>query len=192
MEVKNGYLLISDIGGYTEFLVSSELQHAKEILDTLLQTGVESIRLPIRVLNTRGDAVLAFVAAGDFLQPQSLIEAMQAIYFDFRRQLERMIYNTTCTCRACANMSGLDLKLFLHYGEYIEQEIGGATELQGADVILANRLMKNQVKEKTGLNGYGLVSQAAVEAMGAESLPSERPVAKLARLHFPDSPLGGH
>ena len=76
MDVKNGYLLFSDISGYTEFLVSSELLHAKEILDTLLQTGVELIRLPIRVLNTHGDAVLAFVAADDFLQPQSLIEAI--------------------------------------------------------------------------------------------------------------------
>jgi hypothetical protein len=49
MEVKNGYLLISDISGYTEFLVQSELLHAKEILDTLLQTGIQSIRPPIRV-----------------------------------------------------------------------------------------------------------------------------------------------
>jgi hypothetical protein len=51
-------------------------------LDTLLQTGVKSIRPPIRVLNTRGDAVLAFVAADDFLQPQSLLEAIEMIYYD--------------------------------------------------------------------------------------------------------------
>lgn len=170
MEVKNGYLLISDISGYTKFLVKSELQHAKEILDTLLQTGIASIRPPIRVLNTRGDAVLAFVAADDFLQPQSLLEAIESIYFDYRRQLERMIFNTTCTCKACANLAGLDLKLFLHYGEYIEQTINGAVELQGADVILANRLMKNRVKEETGLGGYGLVTEAAIKAMGVEVL----------------------
>jgi hypothetical protein len=170
MEVKNGYLLISDISGYTEFLVKSELQHAKEILDTLLRTGVMSIRPPIKVLNTRGDAVLAFVSAEDFLQPQSLLESIESIYFDYRRQLDQMIFNTTCTCKACANMAGLDLKLFLHYGEYIEQTINGAVELQGADVILANRLMKNHVKEETGLGAYGLITEAAVEAMGAEAL----------------------
>ena len=39
MDVKHGYLLITDITGYTEFLVGSELDHAKEILDTLLVTG---------------------------------------------------------------------------------------------------------------------------------------------------------
>ena len=67
-------------------------------------------------------------------------------------------------------MAGLDLKLFLHYGEYIEQAINGAVELQGADVILANRLMKNRVREKTGLGAYGLITEAAIEAMGVEAL----------------------
>ncbi len=173
MEVKNGYLLITDITGYTEFLVESELQHAKEILDTLLITGINAIRAPIRVLNTRGDAILAFVAADEFLQPQSIFESIESIYFDYRRQLQFMILNTTCTCRACANMGGLDLKLFLHYGEYIEQQLGEAVELQGADVILANRLMKNSVKEVTGLHGYALITDAAVQAMGAEDLVTD-------------------
>ena len=40
IKIKSGYLLISDISGYTEFLVQSELLHAKEILDTLLENGV--------------------------------------------------------------------------------------------------------------------------------------------------------
>ena len=84
MEIKKGYLLISDITGYTEFLVQSELQHAKEILDTLLETGIHSIRAPIRVLNTRGDAILAFVAEEDFLQPQTLVDAIKSIYFEYR------------------------------------------------------------------------------------------------------------
>jgi hypothetical protein len=170
MEITKGYLLISDITGYTQFLVESELLHAKEILDTLLETGIRSIRAPIRVLNTRGDAILAFVAEDNFLQPQTLIEAIESIYFEYRHQLNRMILNTTCTCRACANMGTLDLKLFLHYGEYIEQQLDGAVELQGADVILANRLMKNRVKEVTGLGGYALITKSAIEAMGAEAL----------------------
>lgn len=57
MEIKNGYLLITDITGYTEFLVDSELLHPKEILDTLLATGINANRAPIRALNTQGDAI---------------------------------------------------------------------------------------------------------------------------------------
>jgi hypothetical protein len=173
VDVKNGYLLISDISGYTQFLVDSELGHAKEILDSLLTATVDAVKAPIQVLNTRGDAILAFVAADEFLQPQSLLEAIERFYFDFRRQLAFMDLNTTCTCNACINMAALDLKVFLHYGEYIEQEINGMMELQGADVILANLLMKNHVKDILGLEGYALITEAAIGAMGAESLTSD-------------------
>ena len=31
MDIQNGYLFITDITGYTEFLTQSELDHAKEI-----------------------------------------------------------------------------------------------------------------------------------------------------------------
>ena len=44
---------------------------------------------------------------------------METPYFDFHRQLERMILNTSCTCRDFVNMASLDLILFLHYGDYI-------------------------------------------------------------------------
>ncbi len=170
MEIKQGYLLVTDISGYTEFLVHSELEHAKEILDSLLLAGINAIRAPVRVLNTRGDAILAFVDAREFLQPQTLLESIQSIYFDFRRQLAFMALNTTCECRACANIGALDLKIFLHFGEYIEQQLGEVSELQGADVILVNRLMKNRIKVALGLEGYALITMAAVEAMEAAEL----------------------
>jgi hypothetical protein len=188
-EVKEGYLLISDISGYTQFLVESELAHAKEILDTLLATTIDAIKAPIRMLNTRGDAVVAFVAANEFLQPQSLLEAVERIYFDFRRQLTFMNLNTTCTCNACINMGALDLKVFLHYGEYIEQDINGMTELQGADVILANLLMKNGVKELLGLDGYALITDVAIEAMAAEALTTGMTIHTEGYEHFGETKM---
>ncbi|MFV2001000.1 MAG: DUF2652 domain-containing protein, partial [Acidimicrobiia bacterium] len=170
MTATKGYLLVSDISGYTRFLVESELQHAKEILDTLLGTTISLINAPVQLLKTEGDAVFAFVNAQGFAQPQSLFDAMSQIYFEFRRQLGLMNMNTTCECNACANMAELDLKVFLHYGEYIEQQIGDAVDLQGSDVILLTRLMKNHVTQATGLVGYGLISQVAIDAMAAEDL----------------------
>jgi hypothetical protein len=52
--------------------------------------------------------------------------------------------NTTCTCNACRNMKVLDLKFFLHFGEYVTQAIAGRTELQGPEVIRLHRLLKNR------------------------------------------------
>lgn len=170
MDIKRGYLLVTDISGYTQFLVESELGHAKEILDSLLTTTMKAIEAPVQILNTRGDAVFCFVDENQFVQPQSLLEAIERIYFDFRSQLSFMDINTNCPCNACININTLDLKVFLHYGEYIEQDLDGATELQGADVILVNLLMKNTVKDTLGLYGYALISDTAVEAMRAEDL----------------------
>jgi hypothetical protein len=95
---------------------------------------------------------------------------MEKIYFGFWRRLELMDINTVCDCNACVNMSSLDLKTFLHYGQYLVQQIGDQTDLQGSDVILAHLLMKNTVSEKSGLNGYGLVTRSAIEAMGVDAV----------------------
>jgi len=93
---------------------------------------------------------------------------MEQTYFNFQRRLNLMKLNTTCTCDACINMALLDLKIFIHKGDYLVQEIGRQRDLQGSDVILAHLLMKNSVSEKTGLLGYGLVSEAALTVMGID------------------------
>jgi Protein of unknown function (DUF2652) len=81
-----------------------------------------------------------------------------------------MIHNTTCTCRACQNMSKLDLKMVIHYGEYAIQKLGDREELLGADVIVPHRMLKNTVIEETGIESYALFSNAAVEASNLPQL----------------------
>ena len=168
--IHTGYFFITDITGYTVFLTASELSHAKEILDSLFKVMLDHVRPPLKILGTQGDALITYAPADAFKQAQTLIDNMETIYFEFHHQLQRMKLNTTCTCRACANMTLLDLKVFLHYGEYMEQSIGERTEIQGADVILIHRLMKNTVKADLGLSGYGLITRAAIDAMQADAL----------------------
>ena len=47
MTTHNGYLLIADISGYTQFLTSSELEHANPILKSLLSSMVEQVGEPM-------------------------------------------------------------------------------------------------------------------------------------------------
>jgi len=168
MNIETGYFFISDITGYTQFLTSSELDHAKEILDALFESILDNIELPLIVSNTQGDAIICYAPAHAFHQPRQLLDVMERTYFDFRRLLELMRINNTCDCNACLNMSALDLKVFLHYGEYLEQQIGPRMDLQGSDVILAHLLMKNTVAAKFGLQGYGLLTDSALEAIGID------------------------
>jgi len=170
MNIERGYLFITDITGYTEFLTQSELDHAKEILDALFDSILRHLDPPMVISGTQGDAIVCYFPENAFAQPQSIIEGMEHIYYDFQRQLSLMDLNTTCTCKACANMTTLDLKVFLHYGQYMLQQIGDRWDLQGADIILIHRLMKNKVKEKFGTTGYGLITKAAIDAMNITGL----------------------
>jgi hypothetical protein len=168
-----GYFVIADITGYTAFLTGSELEHAQDILKSLFDTLLDNIKPPLIISNFQGDAILTYVPEGSFVLGQTLLESVENIYCAFARKLELMHQNTTCTCRACANIPKLDLKMFVHFGEYLMQDMRGKAELSGTDVIIAHRMMKNEVKEKTGLKAYTLFSEAAVNQLGLQDFTCE-------------------
>ncbi len=80
-----------------------------------------------------------------------------------------IIANTTCPCRACANVENLDLKIMAHHGSFEEMKFGPVTDISGSDVILVHRMAKTDVKAATGIRSYALFSQAAVDAMNVDA-----------------------
>jgi hypothetical protein len=163
--VKKGFFILTDISGYTEFLTKSELDHAQDALQALFDVQLANIKHPFVISGFRGDAIFLYVPETNFCAPQTLLESLENLYFVFADTLRQMIYNTTCTCRACKNMSKLDLKMVIHYGEYAIQKLGDREELLGADVIVPHRMLKNYVTEQTGVQSYALFSEAAAEAL---------------------------
>ncbi len=94
------------------------------------------------------------------------MELIEATYVEFRRALDLMVLNTTCTCLACRNISNLDLKFFVHYGTFALEPLPAYTELIGMDVNLIHRLTKNTVTEKTGFHAYVMYTRSAVDQLG--------------------------
>jgi hypothetical protein len=163
-----GYLLIADITGYTQYLSESELEHAQETLTALLELLVENTRPPLVISRLAGDAVISYGLREDFFQGQSFIEKIEDIYVTFRKAIERLVLNNTCRCNACANISTLDLKFFIHYGTFGIQRISDHDELVGSDINLLHRLLKNSVTEATGLRAYALYTDAAIRHLEVE------------------------
>src|SRR4051794_15873776 len=163
---QRGFLLIADITGYTMFLTSSELEHAQGVLGALFKSIFAEIRAPITLSNLQGDAALVYFPDASVPQRQFPLDAIERIYCSFANTLGAMRLNTTCSCNACRNMGGLDLKFFLHHGEYAVQTLAGRSELQGAEVIRLHRLMKNSVTKATGIKAYALVTAQAAAAIG--------------------------
>jgi uncharacterized protein YndB with AHSA1/START domain len=163
-----GVLLIADISGYTVYLKDSELEHAQAVLSDLLSVLVKSTHAPLVISRLEGDAVFSYALGPGMVQGQTLVEMIEGAYVGFRRAIEQMVRNTSCRCNACANISGLDLKFFVHHGAFMIQAVGKYRELVGLDVNVAHRLTKNSVVATTGIAAYALYSAAAVEALGLE------------------------
>jgi uncharacterized protein YndB with AHSA1/START domain len=166
----NGYMLIADITGYTMYLSKSELEHAQGTLTALLELLIDHTRPPLVISRLAGDAVISYGLQEDFFQGQSFIELIESTYIAFRKAIERMVLNNTCRCKACANISSLDLKFFVHFGAFVIQRISDHDELVGSDVNLIHRLLKNHVSEITGWNAYALYTAASIQQLGLESI----------------------
>lgn len=166
MATQHGYFLIADITGYTQYLSASELDHAQQTLRALLNLLIQHTKPPLIISRLAGDAVISYAQGERFLQPQVFLEVIEDTYVSFRQMLELMVRNTTCPCNACRNIGTLDLKFFVHYGEFAVQRLDAHDELVGSDVNLLHRLTKNHVTETTGLNAYALYTSAAIEQLG--------------------------
>jgi uncharacterized protein YndB with AHSA1/START domain len=167
---QRGALLIADITGYSTYLNDSELAHAEQTLSALLGLLVDQTRPPMVVSKLEGDAVFSYGFEGLALHGQAFVESLEACYVEFRRALALMVLNTTCSCNACANISTLDLKFFVHDGEFVVGEVAGRKELHGSDVNLLHRMLKNTVIDQTGIRAYVLYTQQAVDALGLDQL----------------------
>jgi hypothetical protein len=177
VSTQTGILLISDITGYTTFLNASELEHAQDSLRSLLELIVDHTQSPLVISRLEGDAVISYALEGSYQQGQTIIELIERTYLDFRRALNLMVLNTTCTCNACRNISNLDLKFLVHFGTFVLEPLHTYTELVGSDVNVIHRLTKNSVVEQTGITAYVLYTQAAVDALGIHEI-AERMVVR--------------
>jgi len=170
---ERGYLVIADITGYTAFLSGSELDHAEDSLKDLLGLLIDQTKPPLVISRLEGDAVISYSPEASFLQGQTMVEIIENTYVRFREARHRMRLNTSCTCNACQNIPNLDLKFFIHHGTYVLQNMANYNELVGNDVNVAHRLLKNNIKQKTGISAYAAYTEAAVDALGIQEFVEE-------------------
>ena len=138
---ESGFLLIADITGYTSYLARSEIEHAPTIAGDLLETIIGRLEPPFRLAKFEGDAAFLWVEDGR-AESSLLLDSIEAAYVAFRRRLRSIAQATTCDCNACQRAPRLDLKFFVHHGQYVRSQIAGRDELAGASIILVHRLLK--------------------------------------------------
>jgi hypothetical protein len=159
-----GCLVIADISGYTDYVVTSPLEYAEDVVADMTAAVVERLEPILRVNKLEGDAAFGY-ALEEELDASMLLDTIEECYFGFRRRLRGIEHSTSCTCNACAKAPQLNLKFVVHYGEFIRRVGSRGEELTGHDVILVHRLLKNTAAEVLGLHGYALCTEACVNAL---------------------------
>src|SRR5512139_2180054 len=163
---QHGYLIIADISGYTSYIARTELEHSQEILSELLELLVGRFQPLMTISKLEGDAVFAYAPTEVFVRGETLVDFTESMYVAFRDKQLSMKRTTTCTCNACRNIPSLDLKFFLHCGDYIQQTVANIKELVGSDVNLVHRLTKNHVTEATGCRAYMMFTEQCLNHIG--------------------------
>lgn len=137
-------ILIPDISGFTEFLSQTEIEHSTHIINELLEIIIAEDQLDFFLSEIEGDAVL-FYRKGEPPTTEALIEQCLRMFTAFHHQLKIIARDTVCQCGACQMTHGLNLKFIIHSGQLFEYKINRFVKASGIDMIIAHRLLKNQV-----------------------------------------------
>jgi hypothetical protein len=171
------YLLLADISGYTGFMAGVELEHgvdfgagipaAYAVLGDLLNGVIEGLAPDFGVVKLEGDAVFAAApAAGLDGRGDQVVQMLRAMYRTFIDGRTRAIPSRDHLCTACPAVAHLDLKVVVHRGHAVRQRVGSGSDLLGPAVTVAHRLLKNNVRDRTGIRAYLFLTDAAAAGLG--------------------------
>ena len=148
MESGRALLLIADIGGYTEYMLSHRmsLAHA-EVTTTRLLKKVGGAARDFDLIEIEGDAAFLSRQADELDRDATVAATTQAAVSMHRAfHIERQhVATNLCPCDGCAQADNLKLKFVAHIGEVATQTIKQRRTLVGIDVIFVHRLLKNPV-----------------------------------------------
>jgi hypothetical protein len=153
-------LFIPDISGFTQFVNETEINHARHIIEELLNLIIDSNQIGLQVSEIEGDAIL-FYKMGPPPSAKELLEQVKKMFTEFHFHLQKYDSHRICNCSACKSADSLTLKFVVHYGEVAINRIQQHDKLFGIDVIAVHRLLKNNVNNRE----YALLTSRVTDAL---------------------------
>ena len=154
-------LFIPDISGFTAFVSDTAAVHSKHIIEELLEILIDANEIDLVVSEIEGDAVL-FYRTGPPPSPAAILAQVQRMYVAFHAHLRKYDRLRICQCGACRSAINLELKFVAHYGEAGLNRIKEHTKLFGREVIVAHRLLKNDLPHRE----YVLLTEQLINRCG--------------------------
>ena len=86
------------------------------------------------------------------------------MFANFHQRLMVIERDTVCQCGVCQTASNLTLKFIVHFGYIKEIKVAQFVKATGIDMIVAHRLLKNDV----GAHEYILITEPCCAAVGQD------------------------
>ncbi|HYV95524.1 MAG TPA: DUF2652 domain-containing protein [Chitinophagales bacterium] len=144
--IQKALLFFPDISGFTQFVGDRDLQHGHHIIAELLEILIEANELNLKVSEVEGDAIF-FYRTGDAPDVNDLVAQCEKMYIAFHHHLKKYGVSRLCNCTTCRSVSRLTLKFVAHYGDVSFHSVKKHQKLLGTDVIVAHRLLKNNIPD---------------------------------------------
>lgn len=148
-------LCIPDISGFTKFMSDTDFELSAAVIPSLLNKIIYANTIDLKVSEIEGDAIF-FYKTGKLPTFKDLIHQCRAFYISFYTEIKRLkvVYKDHEQVNKIPAILGL--KIVLHYGNEIGSvQIGKNIKLLGEDIIIAHRLLKNDISQ----DEYLLLSQ---------------------------------
>lgn len=167
-------LFIPDISGFTKFVHETEISHSEHIITELLEALIDANEMDLQISEIEGDAVL-FYRKGRKPTAAETLAQVQRMYIKFHVSLRKYESQRICQCGACVSSNNLSLKFIIHYGNISINQVKSRSKLFGKDLIVAHRLMKNDIS----LKEYVLITHQLINACSSwveiEQISWEKP-----------------
>ena len=164
-------LFIPDISGFTKFVNATEVAHSQHVIAELLELIIDSDELGMTVSEVEGDAIL-FYRTGEPPPMEALVAQAQKTFEAFHTHLKAYEAHRICDCGACRTAPELSLKIIAHAGPMELISVKSFEKPFGSDVILAHRLLKNDIPETE----YLLVTEPLLGTEGTVRLNGSTPM----------------
>jgi hypothetical protein len=157
-------LFIPDISGFTRFVNAAQIKQSHNLIADLLEIIIDANILGMKLCEIQGDAVL-FYKVGNPPPVDQIVSQCKQIFLDFQNYL-RIAERNNEALGSQLSKSNLTLKIVVHYGRITITQIREHTKLMGKDVIIAHRLLKNDIH----LEEYVLLSEKYLQTQPKERL----------------------
>ncbi|MFX0556495.1 DUF2652 domain-containing protein [Maribacter sp. CXY002] len=166
MKTSPTLICIPDISGFTEFMSETNFELSSKVIPTLLNNIIYSNEIGLKVSEIEGDAVL-FFKTGEMPPLNQLIDQCVFFYNEFYKQLNLLREKHKDDEESVLIPEVLGLKIILHYGEEVAlTKVGNRIKLFGEDLIIAHRLLKNDIR----MEEYLLLSEGLTNYYKVNSL----------------------